>query len=85
MTGNTGKKLSPHVLRHSCAVQLRRAGVDQAKLALWLGHESIRTTDIYNHADLSIKEQALARTKPRGVAPGRYKPSDTLLAFLESL
>ena len=80
-----GKKLAPHVLRHSCAVQLRRAGVDQATLALWLGHESIRTTDIYNHADLSIKEQALARTRPRGVAPGRYKPSDTLLAFLEDL
>lgn len=75
----------PHVLRHSCAVQLRRAGVDQATLALWLGHESVRTTDIYNHADLSIKEQALARTTPRDVAPGRYKPSDTLLAFLESL
>ena len=80
-----GKKPAPHVLRHSCAVQLRRAGVDQATLALWLGHESVRTTDIYNHADLSIKEQALARTKPRGVAPGRYKPSDTLLAFLEGL
>ena len=80
-----GKKLAPHVLRHSCAVQLRRAGVDQATLALWLGHESVRTTDIYNHADLSIKEQALARTRPRGVAPGRYKPSDTLLAFLEGL
>jgi len=80
-----GKKPAPHVLRHSCAVQLRRAGVDQATLALWLGHESVRTTDIYNHADLSIKEQALARTRPRGVPAGRYKPSDTLLAFLEGL
>jgi site-specific recombinase XerD len=80
-----GKKLAPHVLRHSCAVQLRRAGVDQTVLSLWLGHESVRTTDIYNHADLSIKEQALARTKPRHVAPGRYKPTDTLLAFLEGL
>jgi len=80
-----GKKPGPHTLRHSCAVQLRRAGVDQTVVALWLGHESVRTTDIYNHADLSIKEQALARTKPRHVAPGRYKPSDTLLAFLDGL
>ena len=80
-----GNRPSPHVLRHSCAVQLRRAGVDQTVLSLWLGHESVRTTDIYNHADLSIKEQALARTRPRGVAPGRYKPSDTLLSLLEAL
>ena len=80
-----GKKLAPHVLRHSCAVQLRRAGVDQTVLSLWLGHESVRTTDIYNHADLSIREQTLARTQPRHVAPGRYKPTDTLLAFLEGL
>jgi integrase/recombinase XerD len=64
---------------------LRRAGVDQATIALWLGHESVRTTDIYNHADLSIKEKALERTKPRNVARGRYKPSDSLLAFLEGL
>jgi site-specific recombinase XerD len=80
-----GKKLAPHALRHTCAVELRRAGVDQATVALWLGHESVRTTDIYNHADLSIKEKALARTKPRNVTSGRYKPSDSLLAFLEGL
>ena len=80
-----GKKLAPHALRHTCAVELRRAGVDQATIALWLGHESVRTTDIYNHADLSIKEKALERTKPRNVATGRYKPSDSLLAFLEGL
>jgi site-specific recombinase XerD len=79
------KKLAPHALRHTCAVELRRAGVDQATLALWLGHESVRTTDIYNHADMSIKEKALARTKPRNLAKGRYKPSDSLLAFLEGL
>ena len=59
--------------------------MDQATVALWLGHESVRTTDIYNHADLSIKEKALARTKPRNVTRGRYKPSDSLLAFLEGL
>jgi integrase/recombinase XerD len=80
-----GKKLAPHVLHHTCAVQLLRAGVDQTVIALWLGHETVRTTDVYMHADLTIKERALARTAPRQVAPGRYRPPDTLLAFLESL
>jgi integrase/recombinase XerD len=83
----TAKKPTPHVLRHSCAVQLLQAGVDIAVIALWLGHESIRTTDIYQHADLSIKERALARTAPaRPQTPrGRYRPPDDLLAFLEAL
>lgn len=80
-----GRKLTPHVLRHTCAVQLLRAGIDQAVIALWLGHESVRTTDCYVHGDLSIKERALARTKPRQVPPGRYRPPDTLLAFLQGL
>jgi site-specific recombinase XerD len=80
-----GKKPSPHVLRHTCAVQLLRAGIDQTVIALWLGHESVRTTDRYVHGDLSIKERALARTKPRHVPPGRYRPPDALLAFLEGL
>jgi site-specific recombinase XerD len=80
-----GKKPAPHVLRHTCAVQLLRAGIDQTVIALWLGHESVRTTDCYVHGDLSIKERALTRTKPRHVPPGRYRPHDTLLAFLEDL
>jgi site-specific recombinase XerD len=80
-----GKKIGPHALRHSCAVQLLRAGIDQAVIALWLGHESVRTTDCYVHGDLSIKERALNRTKPRHVPPGRYRPPDSLLAFLEGL
>jgi integrase/recombinase XerD len=80
-----GKKPAPHVLRHTCAVQLLRAGIDQTVIALWLGHESVRTTDCYVHGDLSIKERALLRTKPRHVLPGRYRPPDTLLAFLEGL
>jgi site-specific recombinase XerD len=80
-----GKKIGPHALRHSCAVQLLRAGIDQAVIALWLGHESVRTTDCYVHGDLSIKERALTRTKPRHVPPGRYRPPDSLLAFLEGL
>lgn len=79
------KRVAPHVLRHSCAMQLLEAGVDVAVIALWLGHESIRTTDIYQHDDLRLKEQALARTAPARTPPGRYRPPDPLLAFLEGL
>lgn len=66
-------------------MQLLEAGVDVAVIALWLGHESIRTTDIYQHADLAMKERALARLAPRRAAKGRYRPPDPLLAFLEAL
>ncbi|MDA8385320.1 MAG: tyrosine-type recombinase/integrase [Actinomycetota bacterium] len=79
------KTVSPHVLRHTCAMQLLQAGVDTSVIALWLGHESAETTQIYLHADLAIKERALARTAPPNTTPGRYQPSDDLLAFLESL
>jgi site-specific recombinase XerD len=79
------KRVTPHVLRHTCAMQLLEAGVDCAVIALWLGHESIRTTAIYQHADLGMKERALARVTPPGIAPGRYHPPDSLLAFLEAL
>jgi integrase/recombinase XerD len=79
------KSVSPHVLRHTCAVNLLRAGVDIATIALWLGHSDIRATQIYLHADLAIKERALARTTPPNIAPGRYRPSDPLLAFLQAL
>jgi site-specific recombinase XerD len=79
------KRVSPHVLRHSCAMQLLNAGVDVAVIALWLGHESIRTTDIYQHADIALKERALARVTQNACAPARYRPSDPLLAFLEAL
>lgn len=79
------KTVSPHVLRHAAAMRLLHAGVDTAVIALWLGHESVETTQIYVHADLTLKEQALARTTPLGIAPGRYRPPDSLLAFLESL
>jgi integrase/recombinase XerD len=79
------KTLSPHVLRHTAAMQLRAAGVDISVIALWLGHEGIETTQIYLHADLAIKEKALARTAPPHTAPGRYRPPDALLTFLEAL
>jgi site-specific recombinase XerD len=80
------KHLTPHVLRHSCAMELLRSGVDGATISLWLGHERIETTiRSYIHADMSIKERALARTAPRQTTPGRYRPSDRLLAFLDSL
>jgi integrase len=60
-------------------------GVDRAIMALWLGHESVETTQMYLHADMRLKEQAPARTTPADVKPGRYRPTDQLLAFLERL
>jgi integrase len=66
-------------------MQLLQSGVDTATIALWLGHESSRTTDRYQHADLELKQRALARTRPANTTPGRYRPPDSLLAFLESL
>ncbi|MGH2887873.1 MAG: tyrosine-type recombinase/integrase [Solirubrobacteraceae bacterium] len=79
------KNITPHTLRHTSAMQLLHAGVDTTVIALWLGHERIDTTQIYLHADLALKERALARTKPPNAKPGRYRPPDTLLAFLEAL
>ena len=79
------KEVSPHTLRHTNAMLLRAGGVDIATIALWLGHESIKTTRIYEHADPKLKEQAIARIAPLGTKPGRYRPTDTLLAFLEGL
>jgi integrase/recombinase XerD len=79
------KTVSPHVLRHTAAMNLLHAGVDTSVIALWLGHESTEATQIYLHADIAIKERALARATPVGVKPGRYRPADALLAFLEQL
>jgi len=79
------KTVTPHVLRHTCAMRLLAVGVDTSVIALWLGHEGVETTQIYLHADLAIKERALARTAPTGATPGRYRAPDSLLAFLESL
>jgi site-specific recombinase XerD len=80
-----GRKLHPHVLRHSCAMSLLQAGVDTAVIALWLGHAGTRSTDAYIHADITIKEKALAQAAPINAKPGRYRPTDKVLAFLESL
>lgn len=79
------KKVTPHVLRHTAAMDLLQHGVDRTVLALWLGHESEETTQIYIHADMRLKERALSRTDPLKATPRRYKPTDALLAFLESL
>ena len=79
------KKVSPHVLRHTAAMDLLQHGVDRSVIALWLGHESVETTQMYLHADMRLKEQALSRTQPLDAQPGRYRPNDKLLAFLENL
>ncbi|MEW6547221.1 MAG: tyrosine-type recombinase/integrase [Bacillota bacterium] len=79
------KKVSPHVLRHTCAMNLLHGGVDPTVIALWLGHESVQTTQVYFHADLALKEKAISRAAPPNTKPGRYRPPDRLLAFLEGL
>ena len=79
-----GKHLSPHVLRHTSAMSLLHAGVDTTVIALWLGHADVRSTNAYLHADLAIKERALAQLTP--TAPNQADPApDRLLAFLEGL
>lgn len=80
-----GKNVTPHTLRHTCAMQLLRAGIDIAVIALILGHSKIDTTSVYLHADNEIKQRAVDRVTPPGVPPGRYRPTDELLAFLDNL
>lgn len=79
------KVVTPHTLRHTAAMELLAAGVDTSTIALWLGHASTKATDVYLHADMKLKEQALARTAPRPQDAKRYRPADNLLAFLETL
>ena len=79
------KRVTPHVLRHTAAMAWRAKGVDLATIALLLGHASVQTTQIYENADPALKEEAIARTAPLGTKPGRYRPADALLAFLEGL
>jgi site-specific recombinase XerD len=79
------RKITPHTLRHTAAMNLLRSGVDLTVIALWLGHESTETTQVYLHADMELKERALARSTASGIAPATFRASDPLLAFLESL
>ena len=79
------KTVTAHVLRHTTAMRLLHAGVDTSVIALWLGHVSVETTQIYLHADMTLKEKALSRTRPPNSRRGRYQPPDTLLAWLEGL
>lgn len=79
------KRVSPHVLRHTSAMLLLESGIDRSVIALWLGHESIETTEVYLHANLATKERAIAKTAPLGVRQKRYRPGDRLLGFLEAL
>jgi site-specific recombinase XerD len=79
------KHVSPHVLRHSTAMDLLQRGIDRSVIALWLGHESIDTTQMYLDADLALKEKALARTAPLPTRRGRYRPDDRLMDFLKAL
>jgi len=80
-----GRPISPHTIRHTTAMHLLQAGVDITVIALWLGHESPTTTHIYLEADLAMKEEALSRLQPIAAAPGRYRPPDQLMAFLQGL
>jgi site-specific recombinase XerD len=80
-----GRRVTPHSLRHTMAMELLQAGVEPVMIALWLGHESVETTQIYLHANLALKEAILSKTALPGGTPGRYHPDDKLLDFLKSL
>lgn len=81
-----GKRVTAHTMRHTAAMRLLQAGVDTTVIALWLGHEQISTTNIYIHADMTLKENAIAKVTPSAIAAqGRYQPTDTVIAFLEAL
>jgi integrase/recombinase XerD len=79
------KTVSPHTLRHTCAMNLLRSGADPAVIALLLGHANLRSVERYIHADMGLKERALARTIPASSSPRRYRPPDRLITFLENL
>jgi site-specific recombinase XerD len=84
-TSLKGKRVTVHLLRHTMALEMLQAGVDRAVIALWLGHESVETTQIYLEATLAMKEQALAKTNALQGNPGRFRAGDRLLGFLNSL
>src|SRR5262249_35378223 len=80
-----GKRVTVHLLRHTMALEMLQAGVDCAVIALWLGHESVETTQVYLEATLAMKEKALAKTTQLCGRPGRFRPGDGLMSFLNSL
>ncbi len=80
-----GKRVTPHVLRHTTAMELLQAGVDRAMIALWLGHESLDTTQVSMQTNIALKQQILAKTTMPDGSPGFFKPDDQLLTFLRSL
>jgi site-specific recombinase XerD len=79
------KRISPHVLRHSMAIQLLLSGVDRSMIALWLGHQSVETTQIYLDANLAMKEAILKMMTPVEADRRRFRPDDALLSFLNAL
>lgn len=81
----TGRNVTPHVMRHTCAMRMLAAGIDATTIALWLGHASPESTRPYLHADLQLKQRALDRTAPPHTVPGRFVPTEPLLAFLEAM
>jgi integrase/recombinase XerD len=87
LAASAGREKRSRLQLPSAALRLvlPRAGIDTTVIALWLGHEQVDTTQMYLHADLAIKERALARTKPLDSKPGRYRPPDALLRFLDGL
>nr|WP_279635932.1 tyrosine-type recombinase/integrase [Kitasatospora cheerisanensis] len=88
-SGSITTRADPHTAsadtRHCCAMSLLQAGVGTTVIALWLGHAGVRSTDAYVHADMTIEEKALALTAPVTARPGRYRPTDKILAFLDRL
>ena len=80
-----GRAVTPHVIRHTTAMHLLQSGVDITIITLWLGHEDTATTHMYVEADLTMKEQALMKLQPTGPSAGRFRASDELITFLESL
>jgi site-specific recombinase XerD len=80
-----GKRVTAHRLRHTMALDLLQGGVDRSVIALWLGHESVETTQIYLEATLAMKEKALEKTEPLNGKFRRFRPGDQLLGFLNSL
>lgn len=80
-----GRHVTPHMLRHTAAMELLQAGIDRSLIAIWLGHESVETTQVYLDANLALKEKILERMQPTKGIRSHFRPGDRLLAYLQSL